>query len=146
MHTKTITPHVIQPDKINYAGTERIARLMALLTSSLATRQEVPDYRAMAQPERPVGRANVRVYLGTIPDYSQGDVSGLKVAGVIIGGPAAQAGVQGGDVIVELAGKTIENIYDYTYVLNAMQDRRPHDACGAAWTGEAHAHGHTGVA
>jgi hypothetical protein len=108
-------------DKINYAGTERIARLMALLTRSLATRQEAPDYRAMALPERPVGRASMRVYLGTIPDYSQGDASGLKVAGVIIGGPAAQAGVQGGDVIVELAGKTIENIYDYTYVLNAMK-------------------------
>jgi Peptidase family M28/PDZ domain len=108
-------------DKINYAGAERIARLVALLTSSLATRQEVPDYRAMSQPERPIGRANMRVYLGTIPDYSQGDVNGLKVAGVIIGGPAAQAGVQGGDVIVELAGKTIENIYDYTYVLNAMK-------------------------
>jgi Peptidase family M28/PDZ domain len=108
-------------DKINYAGTERIARLMALLTRSLATRQEAPDYRAMALPERPVGRASMRVYLGTIPDYSQGDASGLKVAGVIIGGPAAQAGVQGGDVIVGLAGKTIENIYDYTYVLNAMK-------------------------
>jgi Peptidase family M28/PDZ domain len=108
-------------DKINYAGTERIARLMALLASSLATRQEGPDYRAMAQPERPIGRANVRVYLGTIPDYGSGDVSGLKVAGVITGGPAAQAGVQGGDVIVELAGKTIENIYDYTYVLSAMK-------------------------
>jgi C-terminal processing protease CtpA/Prc len=108
-------------DKINYAGTERIARLVALLSSSLATRQEVPDYRATSQPERPVGRANVRVYLGTIPDYSQGDVSGLKVAGVIIGGPAAQAGVQGGDVIVELAEKTIKNIDDYTYMLNAMK-------------------------
>jgi S1-C subfamily serine protease len=86
-----------------------------------ATRQEVPDHRAMAQPERPVGHASVRAYLGTIPDYSQGDANGLRVAGVIIGGPAAQAEVQGGNVIVDLAGKTIENIYDYTYVLNAMK-------------------------
>jgi S1-C subfamily serine protease len=61
------------------------------------------------------------VYLGTIPDYSQGEVSGLKVAGVAPGGPAEQAGVQGGDVIVELAGKMIENIYDYTYALNAIK-------------------------
>jgi Peptidase family M28/PDZ domain/PA domain len=108
-------------DKINYAGTERIARLMAFLTSSLATRQEVPDYRAMPQPERSIGRANVRAYLGTIPDYGQGNVRGLTVAGVITGGPAARAGVQAGDVIVELAGKTIDNIYDYTYVLNAVK-------------------------
>ena len=52
--------------------------------------------------------------------YSQGDVSGLKVAGVIIGGPAAQAGVQGGDVIVD-SREDNRNIYDYTYVLNAMK-------------------------
>src|SRR6266850_7988144 len=94
---------------------------MALLTGSLATREDVPDYRTMAQPEPPVRRANVRVYLGTIPDYTEGEVRGLKVAGVIIGGPAAQAGVQGGDVIVELAGKTIDNIYDYTYALNVVK-------------------------
>jgi S1-C subfamily serine protease len=43
-------------------------------------------------------------------------------AGFDIVAPASDgAGVQGGDVIVELAGKTIENIYDYTYVLSAMK-------------------------
>jgi Peptidase family M28/PDZ domain/PA domain len=108
-------------NRINYAGTERIARLMAFLARSLATHPDALDYRAMAQPERPVRRANVRVYLGTIPDYSQAQVSGLKVSGVIQGGPAEQAGVQSGDVIVELAGKAIENIYDYTYTLNVMK-------------------------
>lgn len=108
-------------DKINYDGAAQIAHLMARLTRALGTRPEVPDYRLMAQSDRPVRRANVRVYLGTIPDYSQGEVSGLKVTGVATGGPAEQAGVQGGDVIVELAGKTIENIYDYTYALNALK-------------------------
>jgi hypothetical protein len=108
-------------DKINYDGSARVSRLMASLTHALATRLETPDYRRMAQPDRPVRRANVRVYLGTIPDYSQGDVSGLKVAGVVTGGPAEQAGIQDGDVIVELAGKTIENIYDYTYALNVIK-------------------------
>lgn len=108
-------------DKINFDGTERISRLMASLARALATRPEAPDYRRVAQSERPAKRANVRVYLGTIPDYAQGEVSGLKVAGVVAGGPAEQAGVQDGDVIVELAGKTIENIYDYTYALNAIK-------------------------
>jgi S1-C subfamily serine protease len=44
-----------------------------------------------------------------------------KVAGVAPGGPAEQAGVQGGDVIVELAGKPIENIDGYTYTLNTIK-------------------------
>ena len=112
-------------DRINYAGTERIAHLMALLARSLATRPDALDYHAMAQLERPVRRANVRVYLGTLPNYSQAQVRGLKVSGVIHGGPAEQAGVQSGDVIVELAGKAIENIYDYTYVLNVMKPGVP---------------------
>jgi len=98
---------------------------MALLARSLATRPDALDYHAMAQLERPVRRANVRVYLGTLPNYSQAQVRGLKVSGVIHGGPAEQAGVQSGDVIVELAGKAIENIYDYTYVLNVMKPGVP---------------------
>jgi S1-C subfamily serine protease len=63
----------------------------------------------------------LRAYLGTIPDYAPGDVVGVKLVGVAKGGPAEQAGVRGGDVIVELAGKKVENIYDYTYAVDALQ-------------------------
>ncbi|MFN9914413.1 MAG: PDZ domain-containing protein, partial [Pirellulaceae bacterium] len=35
--------------------------------------------------------------------------------------PAATAGVQAKDVIIELAGKKIENIYDYTYAIEALR-------------------------
>jgi hypothetical protein len=108
-------------DKISYAGAEQVVRLMAYLTGSLATAAGAPDYRVISRPEPAVRRANVRVYLGTIPDYARSDLPGLKVAGVAQGGPAEQAGLQGGDVIVELAGKTVESIYDYTYALGAMQ-------------------------
>jgi S1-C subfamily serine protease len=37
------------------------------------------------------------------------------------GGPADKAGIKGGDTIVKLAGKTIENIYDYTYAIEALK-------------------------
>jgi S1-C subfamily serine protease len=40
---------------------------------------------------------------------------------VTAGAPADQAGVQGGDIIVELAGKKIENIYDYTAIIDALK-------------------------
>jgi S1-C subfamily serine protease len=36
-------------------------------------------------------------------------------------GPAAQAGVRGGDVIIEVDGRPIENLYDYTYALEALR-------------------------
>ena len=65
----------------------------------------------------------MRVFTGTIPDYAT-NVKGLLLGGVIGGGPAEQAGLQKGDVIVEIAGQSIANIYDYTYALEAAEDRR----------------------
>jgi S1-C subfamily serine protease len=59
--------------------------------------------------------------MGTIPDYAPGDVEGVKLSGVRAGGPAEKAGMQGGDIIVEVAGKAIKNIYDYTYAMDALK-------------------------
>ena len=108
-------------DKINYEGAEKIVRLMARITDSLLTSESRPDYIEMERPEGSTERAGLRAYLGTIPDYAQGDIAGVKLSGVSKGGPAKQAGVQGGDVIIELAGRTIENIYDYTYAIDALK-------------------------
>ena len=63
----------------------------------------------------------LRAWLGTVPDYAQSDVKGVMLSGVAKGGPAEVAGVKGGDVIVKLAGKAIENIYDYTYAIEALK-------------------------
>jgi S1-C subfamily serine protease len=70
------------------------------------------------------GRAGTRIFTGTIPDYST-DVKGLLLSGVIGGGPAEQSGLQKGDVIVEIAGLTIANIYDYMYALDALKIGQP---------------------
>ena len=63
----------------------------------------------------------MRAYLGTVPDYSQGDEPGVKLSGVSPVGPAAKAGVRGGDIIVGLGGKEILNIYDYTAILGELK-------------------------
>ncbi|MDA0810799.1 MAG: M20/M25/M40 family metallo-hydrolase [Verrucomicrobia bacterium] len=108
-------------DKINLDGARDVSKLMALIARSLATGDTLPEYKVVELPQDRENRAQLRVYLGTIPDYAQGDVKGVKLSGVTAGAPAAKAGVQVGDVIVELAGKAIENIYDYTFVLGAMK-------------------------
>ena len=54
------------------------------------------------------GREQLRAYLGTIPDYAA-EVQGVKLSGVRSGGPADNAGLKGGDVIVEFAGTKIAN-------------------------------------
>ena len=34
---------------------------------------------------------------------------------------AAKAGVKGGDIIIKLGGKDIQNIYDYTYIMGELK-------------------------
>ena len=68
--------------------------------------------------------AGVRVTTGTIPDYAS-DVKGLLLGGVTGGGPADRAGLMQGDLIVEIAGQTIANIYDYTYALELLRADQP---------------------
>ena len=66
----------------------------------------------------------MRIFTGTIPDYST-EVKGLLLSGVIGGGPAEQAGLQKDDIIIEIAGRTITNIYDYTYALDVLKIGQP---------------------
>ena len=44
---------------------------------------------------------------------------------MIAGGPAEQAGLQAGDIIVEIAGRSNANIYDYTYAFDVLKVGEP---------------------
>lgn len=109
------------PEKLNYEGISEVARLMDAVLLSLIQRDKMPAYVMMEKPKDGQRRASLRAYLGTIPDYAESDTKGVLLSGVAKGGPAGDAGVQGGDIIVELAGKSIENIYDYTYAIEALK-------------------------
>lgn len=108
------------PEKLNYPDAARIANLMGLVARGLATTDRVPDYVRQTAEERQPARGVARAWLGTVPDYA-GDVKGVLLSDVASGGPAEKAGVRGGDIIVELAGKKVENIYDYTYAIEALK-------------------------
>ena len=94
---------------------------MGSIARSLVTREDVPDYKQQVAPEKGKQRARLRAYLGTVPDYADTDVKGVKLSDVAKDGPASKAGLKGGDLIVELAGQKIENIYDYTYAIEALK-------------------------
>ena len=94
---------------------------MALVARGLAAAVEEPDYVKVERPEGQGRRANLRAYLGTVPDYSQGDIVGVKLSGATKGGPADKAGIEAGDVVVNVSGKEVKNIYDYTYLLESLK-------------------------
>ena len=119
-HSEYHTPRDT-PEKLNYEGIAKVANLMSLVCRHLIVTERSPIYVAQERPKDGQRRAALRAYLGTVPDYAQSDVKGVMLSGVANGGPAQVAGVRGGDVIVKLAGRTIENIYDYTYAIEALK-------------------------
>ena len=111
------------PDKLNYEGATKIAKLFGLLTRGFVTATETPVFE-LAEGESSdenVPRARLSAYLGTIPDYIAGKIKGLKLSGVAPDGPASKAGLKGGDIVIKLAGRTIEDIHDYTYAIEALK-------------------------
>jgi hypothetical protein len=111
------------PDKINVAGLTRVAGFATALVDSLDHRPRVHFLKAKADSVvgRIAGGGGYGAYLGTIPDYMQTE-GGVLLSGVRAGGPAEQAGLAGGDVIVQFDGVHIDNIYDYTF---ALRSRKP---------------------
>ncbi len=110
------------PDKLNYDGAAKIAQLFALISRGILTSDQPPKFE-LEEGDAPkdVPRARLTAYLGTIPDYVSGDIKGLKLSGVAADGPAAKAGILGGDIVIKLAGKKIEDVYDYTYAIEALK-------------------------
>ena len=112
-------------DKINFEDLDRIVAMAASMIRTVADSEEPPLFTKVDQPASRGGTiAGLRVTTGTIPDYAT-EVKGLLLGGVTGGGPAEQAGLMKGDIIVEIAGQGIANIYDYTYALELLKVNQP---------------------
>ena len=107
-------------DKINYEDLDRVAGLASAIVRRLMEIEEPLQFVKVEQSSQGASRTGLRVFTGTVPDYAT-EAKGLLLGGVIAGGPAAEAGLDQGDVIVEIAGQTIANIYDYTYALELLK-------------------------
>ncbi|HET9359076.1 MAG TPA: PDZ domain-containing protein, partial [Vicinamibacterales bacterium] len=112
------------PDKINYEDLDRVAAFAASIAARVMEQEQAPQFTKVEQSSQTVNRTGVRVSTGTVPDYTA-EAKGLLLGGVIGGGPAEQAGLQKGDVIIAIAGQTIANIYDYTYALELLKIGEP---------------------
>ena len=112
------------PDKIDYPDLDRVADFATAIVRRLMESPDAPQFTKVEQSSQTAGRIGVRVFTGTVPDYTS-NAKGLLLGGVVGGGPAEQAGLQKGDVIIEIAGQSITNIYDYTYALELLKIGQP---------------------
>ncbi len=109
------------PKTLNYPGIEAVVNLASGVLRRLVATETAPEFNQVERKQNDVGtRDGVRAYTGTIPDYASG-VVGLRLSGVMAGGPAEAGGLAAGDVIVEFGSQEIQNIYDYTYALDAVK-------------------------
>ncbi|HEX5606011.1 MAG TPA: M20/M25/M40 family metallo-hydrolase [Candidatus Binatia bacterium] len=107
-------------EKLNIEGMAKISDLVLVTALEIANSKD--PIRFVSLPSRSPGSIGtargVGVYLGTIPDYGA-VATGVRLAGVSSGSPAAEAGLREGDVIVRLDDKDIQNIEDLTDALQA---------------------------
>lgn len=110
------------PEKINFAGVEKTAKLVGNLALLLGSRSLDVKFEKFGEPMTlPSSQSRqFRIFLGTIPDYTA-KTEGLKVAGVVQGGPAEQAGIKKGDIILGLQEFSIKDIQDYMLALNSLK-------------------------
>jgi len=113
-------------DKIDAPAAAKVLQIVAEVAEDLREAPERPQFVRVAPPSHGEGAGPVSSsagggygpYFGSIPDFGEGTV-GVKFADVREGSPAALAGFRGGDIMIEFDGKKIQNLYDFTYALQA---------------------------
>ena len=117
---------------INADGLERVAEMVTLVVARLAGAEgtamalnpiagagnPMTGGASSEDPQSSSASSGYGPYLGTIPDMSGAD-PGVRLTGVREASPAADAGLQRGDVIVAFGGREVGDLYEYTYALRA---------------------------
>lgn len=104
---------------LNLEGGADVVRITAALARELATGAR-PDYvRSSTSAPNAGDSRGYGAYFGSVPDYSTMEAAsgGVKLADVRPGSPAERGGIRKGDIIVSMAGVSINNLYDMTFVL-----------------------------
>ena len=107
-------------EKINATGEQKILELIYDVTAYIGAQDKKPGFTTAGPRERPQGRRRFNVTFGIIPSYASSG-PGLTIDGVRPDGPAKAAGVQAGDIIIEIDGKDIQDIYDYMHRLGELK-------------------------
>ena len=107
-------------DKINAGGEARVVELALRVARVIADRPARLTFVHIAAPVRTaVSEEGKQTYLGTVPDMGASETKGLLLTGVRAGSPADLGGLKAGDVIVELGGVAVKDLYSYSDALYA---------------------------
>lgn len=112
-------------DKINAGGEARVVDLALRVARSIADRPARLTFVRIAPPARTsMSEEGRQTYLGTVPDMAASETKGLLLTGVRPGSPADLGGLKAGDLIVELGGAAVKDLYSYS---DALYSHKPGD-------------------
>jgi hypothetical protein len=100
-------------ERINYQGIDHVIDYAYSVISEIAGRDHPLTFREAGTKFRTSRGGRFKVTLGIMPDYAGMEKRGLRIDAVTKGKPADQAGLQKGDIITAIDGKSVANIYDY---------------------------------
>ncbi|MFA5850089.1 MAG: M28 family peptidase [Bacteroidales bacterium] len=105
---------------INFPGMVAEINYISSIINELASNSYKPEFIKTASPSSPA-RANFKVTLGLIPDFTYEVGDGFKVGPVTDGKPAQKGGMLSGDIITAINEKKISNIYEYMSRLGELK-------------------------
>jgi len=109
-------------EKINADSAAHLLDLVSNVALRLDNAADRPTFVSVIENPNPHagtpsgGGGGYGPYFGSIPDFGQTE-NGVRFSDVKPGSPAAKAGFQAGDVLIQFGDKPIKNLYDFTDAL-----------------------------
>ena len=109
-------------EKINADSAAHLLDLVSSVALRLDNAADRPTFVSVIENPNPHagtpsgGGGGYGPYFGSIPDFGQTE-NGVRFSDVKPGSPAAKAGLQAGDVLIQFGDKPIKNLYDFTDAL-----------------------------
>ena len=104
-------------EKLNYEGMEKISSYIFDIISDLDDNGKLAFRTTKNESE---STPRFRVGLGVIPDYLY-DGKGMRIDGVSEGKPAQKAGLQKGDIVIQLGDSIVTDMMSYMRALSVFE-------------------------
>ncbi|HTO16869.1 MAG TPA: M20/M25/M40 family metallo-hydrolase [Edaphocola sp.] len=105
-------------DKINYYGMKLITEYVFNLATAIGEEIEIPFTKTKLQQGKIAPK--YKVTLGVMPSYAESE-EGMHIDGVMDDRPAAKAGLEQGDVIIQIGNCKVKDVYSYMECLSELK-------------------------
>ncbi len=105
-------------EKLNYEGMDMIGKYILAIIGELENGDKLAFRKAKNESE---DVPRFKVALGVMPDYLF-DGTGMRIDGITDGRPAAEAGLEKGDIVVQLGDSTVIDMMSYMRALSVFDE------------------------